>query len=711
MSNISNLMEKLNLSISEQDFEIILKHPNYLTGNFYLKQLNNAYAQLGKYVVDTVSAIYLYNNFKTFTVGQMSIGITTFVDYIENYFYEDYNLADIVVNPSDANEKRSYVIYKIAGFIYKKFGFIKVYEIFLPYLKKFNPLENKDYKSTLQEYAQQYIKNFPVYEILSTEGLAHEKIYNIQVKVGNKFAVGSAIGKKRATVEAAKNFIEKYKIDYQSHALRGKVFQKQNFSTKNPLSLERKKSLNIALSKLGIKDSAMTYFQMDEIFTHCSYLTERKNENKKSNEYLAILGANVLSMLCCEYIIENYNLENITIAKTQGVLVDEENLSKILPNSITDYFLTSYGHKKGINEVSNGRIKVGIFKSILAAIWLNYLSTKDNKILNCAKKFAERAFKSSMEEKWLDYTSFIQEIAQKFSFSREEKFFEFSKSTNNMSTWKASLKITGANFEINSESYGHNKSSARNLAAKEMLPLLFKYCSNDSETKEQFSRMMNPEELYLFEMQKNNQTEKIFDADEKIHKNVLNPKVVKEISFDNAENVLYIRKGLVFCNKHNHKIFSVTGILATLSGNTVKLNVNYCSDCKIFFIDYSEFKYYRDIYGILLGNYLIQENFNSVSENYEKLSTESVLRICGYTVNQEDNLTAVQRHLILGNLMDKEIISKPRIIRYLQFFINNSKYRDNMKIANKKWQEDLIWVREYKIDTQKHFFISSIEKF
>lgn len=165
------------------------------------------------------------------------------------------------------------------------------------------------------------------------------------------------------------------------------------------------------------------------------------------------------------------------------------------------------------------------------------------------------------------------------------------------------------------------------------------------------------------------------------------------------------------CSKKDHKIISVTGILVSLSGNPVKLNVNYCTDCKIFFIDYAEFKYYRDIYGVLLGNYLIQDNFNSASGNYENLSTESVLRVCGYTVNQRDNLTAKQRRLILSNLMDKEIFTKSRLMRYLRFFINSSRYRDNMKIAHQKWQEDLIWVRNYRINEQRHVLIGSIQKF
>lgn len=276
---------------------------------------------------------------------------------------------------------------------------------------------------------------------MGTEGLDHEKIYKVRVKVGNKTAIGSAVGKKRATVDAAKNLLENHKIDYQISAIIGNKVNTQNVLTKPSLSFARKKLMAKAKSALKIRNDMVTDLQMDEIFTHNSFLQEHGNKNVK------------------------------------------------------------------------------------------------------------------------------------------------------------------------------------------------------------------------------------------------------------------------------YKIFSVTGTLASLSGNPVKLNVNYCASCKIFFIGYAEFKYYRDIYGILLGNYFIQENFDSASGNYKNLSTESVLRLSGYTVNQRDNLSAEQRHLILSNLMDREIITKPRIMNYLQFFINVSKYRDNMRIANQKWQEDLIWVRKYNINTQRHFLINSIQKF
>ena len=128
----------------------------------------------------------------------------------------------------------------------------------------------------------------------------------------------------------------------------------------------------------------------------------------------------------------------------------------------------------------------------------------------------------------------------------------------------------------------------------------------------------------------------------------------------------------------------------------------------MFFISLSEYKYYQNLYGILLGNISIKQTKGY--SRYDGLSEESVLHICGYTVNQADNLLPEQRRKILGNLMDRGIVSKYRIIEYLQFFVNTSKYRYNMRLANQKWSEDLEWVRSYKIDKQRKYILTTLKR-
>jgi ribonuclease-3 len=68
-----------------------------------------------------------------------------------------------------------------------------------------------DYKSVLQENVQKKHKVPPIYEILSTMGPEHNKIFTVEVKVKNKtIAKGKGNNKKEAEQEAAKAALEKF---------------------------------------------------------------------------------------------------------------------------------------------------------------------------------------------------------------------------------------------------------------------------------------------------------------------------------------------------------------------------------------------------------------------------------------------------------------------------------------------------------------------
>jgi hypothetical protein len=228
------------------------------------------------------------------------------------------------------------------------------------------------------------------------------------------------------------------------------------------------------------------------------------------------------------------------------------------------------------------------------------------------------------------------------------------------------------------------------------------YCSYQTNKANILRYIMKTLRNTVPDINLNKQREKKYDSEQR---------VPETISFDSTKNTLYICKGTISCRKKSHSIVSVTGILASLSGKPVKINVNYCKNCKLYFIDYSEYKYYQQIYGALLGNYRIQNSQKECEHAHDGLADESVLRIYGYTVNQNDGLTQEERRMILCNLMDRNIISKYRIIEYLQFFINNSRHRANMHSANQKWSDDLQWVRSYRIDNQRHFLIENIKQF
>lgn len=182
------------------------------------------------------------------------------------------------------------------------------------------------------------------------------------------------------------------------------------------------------------------------------------------------------------------------------------------------------------------------------------------------------------------------------------------------------------------------------------------------------------------------------------------------VSFDGPEHALHVFKGTYGCRSRGHVIESVTGVLATLRGSAVRINVNHCKSCGTYSLGYGEYEHYRDLYGPILGNFTFHANWANGGYGFDGLADESVLMMCGYTVRQSDCLSASDRQCILASMMDRGICDKPRIMDYLQFFIRSRGGNPSMQLACAKWEEDLDFVRNYRIDRQRRFIISSVRQ-
>ena len=170
--------------------------------------------------------------------------------------------------------------------------------------------------------------------------------------------------------------------------------------------------------------------------------------------------------------------------------------------------------------------------------------------------------------------------------------------------------------------------------------------------------------------------------------------------FNKGENVLHVLKGKSVCARKNHDITNVTGSLVSIRRKTVTLNVSYCKNCQRFFIYADDFVKYTDLNGPLMGHL----SFSDINRNkigIMNFAEESPLHMCGYNVNQQKKYTDDERHTILANIMNYDIMKKQEIIDYLHFYINNLGRKRNMRVAVSKWRKDLDFVNKYKITKQK----------
>ena len=724
---ISELCARINIELPYDLIESVLYHSSYQPQDPQLSKLNKEYVVWGHSIIEVAFAVYLYKDNPSISPADLSKKISTFSHYAVEVVYNKFVLEDFVIkSKSEASSKHPDIAAKLVTVIYTEIGFRKVYDFLYPFFADAKQRDIIDYKTLVQEFAQAQ-KLHPQYSVLNTRGPAHELYYTCEIRIGKQVAAAEGLGKKGAEREAAKRFAEKYNVPLFSQNNSKKTENKQLCA----ISEYRRKQLDCAIRILDLNASYIKYSQVDEILTHISYVKQQQNISLRSNDCLSIVGASILYMLCADYILEKYDLDNIALVTERGVLLNEQNLSKTIPTKIIEYFRAANEFINSSSSKTIDRIKIDILKSVIATYWLNYTESDDEEIEKCCREFAFKILRDASVDKILDYRSYIQIIVQKYGFAFRDEYFILESSQENDPVYKAKLRVNGPSWFVEGYGSGGEKKIARNSAAKDLLPLLLPYCSDDQEVSTIISRMLDPESLFLYEaknkepstgkdtsLSKLAQLPDLPTATKKAIEHSINDKLVqketpipKEVSFDNDTNVLYICKGTISCRKNNHIVASVSGLLASLDGRAVRLNVNYCSACKLFFISYSEYKYYRDIYGALLGNFYVRETFGYSGTGYDNLAEESILKICGYTVNQNDNLSSSQRQLILSNLMDRNVLSKYRIIEYLQFFINSSRYRNNMYMANKKWEADLQWVRSYNINRQRQFIIDGVRKY
>lgn len=174
-----------------------------------------------------------------------------------------------------------------------------------------------------------------------------------------------------------------------------------------------------------------------------------------------------------------------------------------------------------------------------------------------------------------------------------------------------------------------------------------------------------------------------------------------------GEDTLYIYNGNISCHKNKHKIIQATGVIYTLKNERVKINIEYCEQCKKYILEYGLYEEYRNRYGVIIGNFRLVKNgqFNNKIE----LAEESPLKLSGYSVSQKDAFTKEEREYILARIIYEGIMDKGTVIKYLSHFISMNGEKAGNEIALKKWRSDLFFAQNYNIDIQPHIIISNVK--
>lgn len=178
--------------------------------------------------------------------------------------------------------------------------------------------------------------------------------------------------------------------------------------------------------------------------------------------------------------------------------------------------------------------------------------------------------------------------------------------------------------------------------------------------------------------------------------------------FDASSEILYIYSGTTQClHEHSSDVISITAIIKCIENAEIKMNINYCPHCNLYFLRQSEYDYYREIYGVLpirmkyVGSNVSIGDFNERSEF-------SFLSLAGYSVSQKAGLSETERQNILINLLYHNT-SKYEIINHLTMLVETNGNSSRMHNARERWISDLRFIRDYRIDEQRKKEMCSIQ--
>lgn len=162
----------------------------------------------------------------------------------------------------------------------------------------------------------------------------------------------------------------------------------------------------------------------------------------------------------------------------------------------------------------------------------------------------------------------------------------------------------------------------------------------------------------------------------------------------NQEYVYVYYKLSNICITKEHNVESVTlQSEDVITRSPVYVNAYFCKDCKQYFIDYDAVKEWANKKIRPCLKYCVVGNM------WGDRKPVSELMLYGYNV-KEGVLSERERHTLLGNIIQMQLLSKPQIINCIKNSIDFNGRKPGNERAKAKWETDLKFVHEYVSDNK-----------
>lgn len=171
-----------------------------------------------------------------------------------------------------------------------------------------------------------------------------------------------------------------------------------------------------------------------------------------------------------------------------------------------------------------------------------------------------------------------------------------------------------------------------------------------------------------------------------VHKKYFNGEI-PELS---SQNTLYIYNGKIVCHQ-KHSIVEFRAYIDDFDGGESSFFVEYCYDCDKFLMRFEDYSQYLRKYHFFP---MKLEMLNVGYDDYNR-AEQSPLMINGYTVNAKDDFSARERQKILQGIIKNGVLSKRKVLDYLEIFIREGANNPLKQNAVHKWKEDKEFVLNY----------------
>ncbi|SCY73088.1 hypothetical protein SAMN02910292_02698 [Lachnospiraceae bacterium XBB2008] len=132
----------------------------------------------------------------------------------------------------------------------------------------------------------------------------------------------------------------------------------------------------------------------------------------------------------------------------------------------------------------------------------------------------------------------------------------------------------------------------------------------------------------------------------------------------------------------------------------------YCDSCKRYYVLDSE---YQKLISCGVPCCQIINISDIRSGKYDRWKKTSTLRLYGYNVNKQENLSDRKRHMILDMVIDNKIMTRARCIEFIKWLVKNNAERDGMDDALGKWNQDIDYLSQGKRTIPQSIMIGAIK--